>query len=76
MANTNPTPTFGPNNTKVSTITHSAVASWGGFVYQGLCALCVAVEKILEDEDNKIGFVSPVRRNEAPDRCTAASNVN
>ena len=25
---------------------------------------------------NKIGFVSPVRRNEAPDRCTAASNVN
>ena len=24
---------------------------------------------------NKIGFVSPVRRNEAPDRCTAASNV-
>lgn len=52
MANTNPTPTFGPNNTKVSTITHAAVASWGGFVYQGLCALCVAVEKILEDEDN------------------------
>lgn len=52
MANTNPTPTFGPNNTKVSTITHAAVAFWGGFVYQGLCALCVAVEKILEDEDN------------------------
>ena len=25
---------------------------------------------------NKIGFVAPVRRNEAPDRCTAASNVN
>ena len=52
MANTNPIPTFGPNNTKVSTITHAAVASWGGFVYQGLCALCVAVEKILENEDN------------------------
>lgn len=52
MANTNPTPTFGPNNTKVSTITHAAIASWGGFVYQGLCALCVAVEKILEDEEN------------------------
>ena len=27
-------------------------------------------------DENKIGFVSPVRRNEAPDRCTAASNVN
>ena len=52
MANTNPTPTFGPNKTKISTITYAAVASWGGFVYQGLCALCVAVEKILEDEDN------------------------
>ena len=51
MANTNPTPTFGPNNTKVSTITHAAIASCGGFVYQGLCALCVAVEKILEDEE-------------------------
>ena len=25
--------------------------------------------------DNKIGFVSPERRNEAPDRCTAAANV-
>ena len=52
MANTSPTPTFGPNKTKVSTITYAAVTSWGGFVYQGLCALCVAVEKILEDEDN------------------------
>lgn len=56
MANTNSTPTFGPNNTKVSTITHAAIASWGGFVYQGLCALCVAVEKILEDEDNVMGW--------------------
>lgn len=56
MANTNQTPTFGPNKTKVSTITHAAVASWGGFVYQGLCALCVAVEKILEDEDNVRGW--------------------
>lgn len=56
MANTNPTPTFGPNNTKVSTITHAAIASWGGFVYQGLCALCVAVEKILEDEDKVKGW--------------------
>ncbi len=36
LANTNPAPTFGPNNTKVSTITHAAIASWGSFVYQGL----------------------------------------
>lgn len=56
MANTNSTPTFGPNKTKVSTITHAAIPSWGGFVYQGLCALCVAVEKILEDEDNVMGW--------------------
>lgn len=57
MANTNsiPLPTYGPNDTKVSTITHAAIASWGGFVYQGLCALCVAMEEILKDEDKVRG---------------------
>lgn len=56
MKNTKPTPTFGPNKTKVSTITHAAIASWGGFVYQGLCALCVAMEEILKDENKLKGW--------------------
>ena len=40
---------------------------------------CISIETIREvilKYKNKIGFVSPVRRYEALDRCTAASNVN
>ena len=40
---------------------------------------CISIETIREvilKYKNKIGFVSTVRRYEAPDRCTAASNVN
>lgn len=33
------TPTYGPNNTPLTTIEHTAMASWSGFVYQGVCAL-------------------------------------
>ena len=33
------TPTYGPYNTPLTTIEHTAMASWSGFVYQGLCAL-------------------------------------
>ena len=32
-------------------------------------------DDIIKGTDNKIGFVSPVRRYEALDRCTAAANV-
>ena len=31
--------------------------------------------QINDIQKNKIGVVSPVRRYEAPDRCTAAANV-
>ncbi len=41
-ANINP-----PNGSSESVILHAAIASWAGFVYQGLCALCVAMEKLL-----------------------------
>lgn len=40
-----------PNNTDIGTITHAAIESWAGFVYQGLCALCVAMEKLLSNEN-------------------------
>jgi hypothetical protein len=30
-------------------ISNSAIASWGGFVYQGLCALSVALEHLLQN---------------------------
>lgn len=40
----------GPNGNSESIITHAAIASWAGFVYQGLCALCVAMEKLLDND--------------------------
>lgn len=49
MANKSTIPSCCPNKTEESKITHAAIASWGGFVYQGLCALCVAVEWILKE---------------------------
>ena len=33
------TSVYGQYNTPINTIEHTAVASWSGFVYQGLCAL-------------------------------------
>lgn len=36
-----------PNGTSESVILNAATASWAGFVYQGLCALCVVMEKLL-----------------------------
>lgn len=43
--------TFGPNNSPISKIIYSAIASWDGFVYQGCCGLCVVLEQILEDRE-------------------------
>lgn len=40
-----------PNGTSESIITHAAIASWAGFVYQGLCALGVAMEKMLDEDE-------------------------
>ena len=42
---------YGPNLSKLSKILFCAVSSWGGFIYQGCCALCVALEQILDDKD-------------------------
>ena len=42
---------IGPNGNSESIITHAAIASWAGFVYQGLCALCVAMEKLLDEDE-------------------------
>ena len=41
--------TYGPNKSPITKILHSAIASWDGFIYQGCCAICVVLEKILED---------------------------
>lgn len=38
-----------PNGTSEDVILHAAIASWAGFVYQGICALCVAMEKLLTE---------------------------
>jgi hypothetical protein len=35
-----------PHNTSENKITHSAVASWGGFIYQGLCAVSVVLDRL------------------------------
>lgn len=39
------------HNTSIKAIKHSAIASWGGFVYQAMCALCVMMEDLLKDDD-------------------------
>lgn len=36
-----------PNGTSEDVILHAAIASWAGFLYQGICALCVVMEKLL-----------------------------
>ena len=41
--------TYGPNKSPITKILHSAISSWDGFIYQGCCAICVILEKILED---------------------------
>ena len=38
-----------PYNTPITTIRHSAIASWSGFVYQGLCALHYALVSLRTD---------------------------
>lgn len=40
-----------PNGTSIEKILNSAVTNWAGFVYQGLWALCVALDKLLVDSD-------------------------
>lgn len=51
--------TYGPNKSSMSKILFCAVSSWGGFIYQGCCALCVALELILDDMDKvKFNFLN------------------
>ena len=45
--------TFGPNNTPITTILHTATASWDGFIYQGMCGLYVALKTLSEDFENR-----------------------
>ena len=52
MNNMAKTPTFGKYNTPITTIRHSATASWSGFVYQGLCALHYALVLLHTDWNN------------------------
>lgn len=43
-----------PNSTSKGVILHAAIASMAGFVYQGICSLCVAMEKLLSEPDSII----------------------
>ena len=45
--------TFGPNNTPITTILHTATSSWDGFIYQGMCGLYVALRTLSEDFENR-----------------------
>lgn len=45
------TSTYGKYNTPLTTIEHSAIASWSGFLYQGLCALHYALSLLRTDWD-------------------------
>lgn len=44
--------TYGPNKSTITKILHCAISSWDGFIYQGLCALCVVLEQILKNKDD------------------------
>ena len=44
---------YGQNKSKLSQILNSAITKWDGFIYQGLCAIRVVLEQILE---NKAGI--------------------
>lgn len=50
---TNPS-TFGKHNTLITTIENTAMASWSGFVYQGLCALQHVLSLLKTDWNNAI----------------------
>lgn len=43
-----------PHNTSIRTIKNSAISSWGGFVYQAMCALCVMMENLLDNKDDTV----------------------
>lgn len=42
---------YGTYNTKLTTIKHSALASWSGYSYQGQCAILHALTLLLKDKD-------------------------
>lgn len=48
----NSSETFGPNKSNLTKILNSAIVNWDGFIYQGLCALCVVLEQILQNKDD------------------------
>ncbi|SKA64346.1 hypothetical protein SAMN02745213_01524 [Succinivibrio dextrinosolvens DSM 3072] len=43
---------FGNNKTPTKTILHTAIASWNGFIYQGMCALYVALDILYHGDDS------------------------
>ena len=47
-------PTYGPYNTHLTAIEHTAMASWSGFIYQGLCALHHTLILLQRDWTNAI----------------------
>ena len=51
MANQSDEEIICPNGTPISKIRFAAINNWAGFVYQGLCALCVAIEKLIDVKD-------------------------
>ena len=44
---------FGPNSTPITTIRNTAIASWDGFVYQGVCGLYVALWTLHQDFEGR-----------------------
>ena len=51
MANQSGEEIICPNGTPISKIRFAAINNWAGLVYQGLCALCVAIEKLIDVKD-------------------------
>lgn len=40
---------YGTNKSDLTKILNSAITKWDGFIYQGLCAICVVLQQITED---------------------------
>lgn len=47
----NATKIVGANDSTEKEILNAAITPWAGFIYQGLCAICVTMEKLLDDPD-------------------------
>lgn len=51
MTETNDNEIVCPNGTPESKILNAAIFSWAGYIYQGVCALCVALERLISDKN-------------------------